>query len=218
MGEVIWSCFGYLNNTNMLKYLVTLLATSLAFSSSNPSHNLHVVFKVGVNGTFYCTKTGKLANLVWWGGKEISPLPVRRRGGLVCWKDGRVEGGYFEWCSSGVKFNGRKISPQDVCWALAGGGLFLLDNKVYTSKDVAKREGLSTHITNHKSYSFILVHKDRRKITLGVSKDGIPPAALAQKCKGKYYALLRLDGGSATHYFFNSRKPTWVNNAVGLPQ
>jgi len=199
----------------MVKFLGTFLAIALAFSSNKPRHNPYLVFKVGISGTFYCTKTGRLAGLVWWDGKEISPLPMRRRGGLVCWKDGRVEAGYFE---AGRKFNGKKISPQDVRWALTGGGLFLKDGIAISAAEVSKREGLSSYIVSHRNYTFILVHKDRRKISLGVSENGIPPARLAKMLEGDFYALLRLDGGSATYCFFNSRKPSWLNNAVGLPR
>jgi len=99
---------------------------------------------------------------------------------------------------------------------LAGGGLFLLDHYTFSAKEVSKKEHLSLYIVTHTSYAFILVHKDRKTVTLGVSKGGIPPALLARRCRGKYYALLRLDGGSATRYFFNSRRPEGVNNAIGL--
>ena len=204
----------------MIKELATALAVGLVFASVRPPCNAEQVFKVGINGVFYCTKSRWLASLVWWDGRRLGEFPVKetpRRGGLVCHKDGTVEAGYFSVEKGVLKFNGRKIKPEDVKWAISGGGLFLLDGKVISSKEVRRLEGLSSYIVSHRSYSFILVHKDRKRVVLGVSVGGVPPAVLARRYAGKYYALLRLDGGGATTYFRNKKKPPYVNNAIGVP-
>jgi hypothetical protein len=175
-------------------------------------------FKAAVNGVFFCTKTGYLASLVWWQGKEIAPLPAKvRRGGLVCYKDGSIEAGYWQWKGNKLTFNGKEIKPDQTLWALSGGGLWVVNGKALRLKEVKQRETLNDRILTCKDFSFILVWKDRRRVTLGISKNGASPERLARIYSGSFYAMLRLDGGRETFYFRNRKKPRWVNNAIGVP-
>jgi hypothetical protein len=202
----------------MILHVVTAFASSLIIACAKPPVNLDVKFRAAINGVFFCTKTNQLASLVWWQGKEIAPLPVGvRRGGLVCYKDGSVEAGYFAWQGNKLTFNGKEIKPDQVLWAISGGGLWLKDGRALRLKEVKQRETLDDRILTCKDFSFILVWKDRRKVTLGVSQDGASPERLARIYSGSFYALLRLDGGRETYYFRNRKKPRWVNNAIGVP-
>jgi hypothetical protein len=202
----------------MILHVVTALASALIIASSKPPVNLNFKFRAAVNGVFFCTKTNRLASLVWWHGKEIAPLPAGvRRGGLVCHKDGSVEAGYFEWKGNKLTFNGKEIKPAEILWAVSGGGLWLIDGKALNLKEVRQRETLNDRILTCRDFAFILVWKDRRKVTLGISKDGASPERLARIYEGSFYAMLRLDGGRETYYFHNRRKPKWVNNAIGVP-
>lgn len=212
----------------MTKIIATGLAILLQFIYPIRGHN-HNVVSTGINGTFFCTKhPTHLAGLVFWDGKMWGQFPSKethRRGGLICYKDGTVEAGYFEVNKKAksnppvpggnLLFNGKPVNWKDVKWAITGGGLFLIDGKPLTAREVSKKENLSSYITTHSSYSFILVHKDRKRVSLGVSKRGIPPASLARKWKENAYALLRLDGGSQTAYWIGRKPPKYVNNGVG---
>jgi len=196
------------------------LAIALAFACWNPSHNTSLTFSVAINGVFYNTKHPRvLASFVFWDGKILGAFPsteTRRRGGLVCYKDGYVEAGYFTVNEKGeLLWNGKKPSWEKVKWAISGGGLFLLDGKPV--RGVGRLENLSSYIVNHPRYSYILVHKDRRTVTIGVS-NGTPPYSLVKRFVGEYYAFLRLDGGGATASFRNRSIPRSVHNAIGFPK
>lgn len=197
--------------------LASGLALALVFASWHPPYNTSVVFSVAVNGTFYSTKSPyHLASLVYWDGKFLGAFPsteTKRRGGLVCYKTGLVEAGYFEVVGNKLVWNGKPPRWGEIKWAITGGGLFLLNGTPVVG--VGKKENLSTYIVTHPRYSYILVHLDRKRVTIGVSR-GEPPAALAKRLRGKYYALLRLDGGGATVSFRNKTIPKGVNNAVGF--
>jgi hypothetical protein len=202
----------------MVLHVVTAIASTLILSCSKPPVNLNLKFRAAVNGVFFCTKTNRLASLVWWHGKEIAPLPSGvKRGGLVCYRNGYVEAGYWEWKSGKLTFNGKEIKPAEVLWAVSGGGLWLVNGRALSLKEVKRWETLNDRILTCRDFSFILVWKDRRKVTLGVSKDGATPERLARIYSGSFYALLRLDGGRETYYFRNRKKPRWVNNAIGVP-
>jgi hypothetical protein len=202
----------------MVLHVVTAIASTLILSCSKPPINLNLKFSAAVNGVFFCTKTNRLASLVWWHGKEIAPLPSGvKRGGLVCYRNGVVEAGYFAWRNEKVTFNGKEIKSNEVLWAVSGGGLWLIDGRALSKKEVRQRETLNERILTCRDFSFILVWKDRRRVTLGVSKGGATPEKLAQIYKGGFYAMLRLDGGRETFYFRNRRKPKWMNNAIGVP-
>lgn len=201
----------------MLKFVVTSVALSLLFVWKE---NRSIVTS-GINGTFFSTKPPyHLASLVWWDGKLLGSFPsteAHKRGGLICYKDGRVEAGYFSVKNNELYWNGRKMNFWDeVKWAMTGGGLFLLDGRVFSAKEVSQTEGLSLYITTHRRYSFIAVHKDRRTITLGVSLGWGPPSLLARKFQNKYYAILRLDGGSQTAYWVKRKTPKFVHNGVAF--
>jgi hypothetical protein len=202
----------------MVLHIVTALASALIIACSKPPVNTNLKFSAAVNGVFFCTKTYQLASLVWWQGKEIAPLPAKvRRGGLVCYRNGVVEAGYWEWKSGKLTFNGKEIKPAEVLWAVSGGGIWLVNGKALRLQEVKRRETLNDRILTCRDFSFILVWKDRRKVTLGISKEGATPERLARVYSGSFYALLRLDGGRETYYFRNRRKPKWVNNVVGVP-
>jgi hypothetical protein len=202
----------------MVLHVVTAIASSLIIACSKPPVNLNVKFRAATNGVFFCTKTNRLASLVWWHGKEIAPLPAGvKRGGLVCYKDGSVEAGYWEWKGGKLTFNGKEIKLSEVLWAVSGGGLWLKDGRALSLNEVRRRETLNDRILTCRDFSFILVWKDRRRVTLGISKGGATPERLARVYSGSFYALLRLDGGRETFYFRNRRKPKWMNNAIGVP-
>lgn len=202
----------------MILHIATALATAIVIATTKPPTNIDYNFFAAVNGVFFCPKTKQLASLVWWHGKEIAPLPARvRRGGLVCYKSGFVEAGYFEWRNGKVTFNGKEIKPEEVLWALAGGGLWVVDGRALSKNEVKRRETLNERILTCRDFSFILVWKDRRRVTLGISKCGATPERLARLYGDSIYALLRLDGGRETYYFRKQKKPCWLNNAIGVP-
>jgi hypothetical protein len=202
----------------MVSHIATAIASTLIIACSKPLVNLNLKFRAAVNGVFFCTKTGYLASLVWWHGKEIAPLPAKvRRGGLVCYKSGVIEAGYFAWRGNKLTFNGKEIKPSHVLWAVSGGGLWLINGRALSLREVKQRETLNDRILTCKDFSFILVWKDRRRVTLGVSKGGASPERLARIYSKSFYAMLRLDGGRETYYFRNRKKPKWVNNAIGVP-
>lgn len=204
-------------NTSPAK--ATGLALELQFACRHPEHNTHLVFKFAVNGTFYNTRRPhNLASLVFWDGKKLGEFPkhsTRKRGGLVCYKSGTVEAGYFEVRKEKLMWNGAPPKWDDIKWAITGGGLFLLNGKPIGALTVSKTEQLSSYITTHPRYSYILVHKDRKTITIGISRQ-IPPATLAKQLANRYYALLRLDGGSATCLISSAKLPNGVHNIVGF--
>jgi hypothetical protein len=202
----------------MILHIATALATAIIIATTKPPVNTDFKFRAAVNGVFFCTKTNRLASLVWWHGKEIAPLPAGvRRGGLVCYRDGSVEAGYWEWKGGKLTFNGKEIKPEETLWAVSGGGLWVVNGRALSLKEVRQRETLNDRILTCKDFSFILVWKDRRKVTLAVSKNYTTPEMLARLYGDSLYALLRLDGGRATYYFRNRRKPQWLNNAIGVP-
>ncbi|MEM0238423.1 MAG: hypothetical protein QXT00_02175 [Ignisphaera sp.] len=202
-----------------MKIIATGLAILLNFACWHPHYNTSTVFTYAVNGVFYSTKPPhNLASLVYWDGKFLGAFPATetaRRGGLVCYKNGIVEAGYFTVERGELRWNGTRPNWQEIKWAITGGGLFLLDGKARTAAEVSRLERLSTYITTHKRYSFILVHKDRKRVTIGVATS-VPPSALAKRFANTHYALLRLDGGSATWYGYETKLKTGVNNIVGF--
>jgi hypothetical protein len=202
----------------MILHIATALATAIIIATSKPPANNNFKFSAAINGVFFCPKTGQLASLVWWHGREIAPLPaVVRRGGLVCYKSGLVEAGYFEWKGNKVTFNGKEIKASDVLWAVSGGGLWVIDGRALSLNEVKQRETLNTRILTCRDFSFIVVWRDRRRVTLGVSKGWATPEKLGRLYGDSIYALLRLDGGRETFYFRNRKKPKWMNNAIGVP-
>jgi len=218
----------------MFSKIFTALALALTFATSKPPHNTEVKFAAGVNGTFFDRKTGYLAGFLVVDGKKLGEFPIHStkvRGGIVCLVSGNVLSGYFKviegklyFSKSPMNYNhipenmrGIRVDEKflkQIRWAITGGGLFLLDGEVV--KNVGKKESLSNYIINHTKYSFILVHKDRRTITVGVSYK-VKPYDLAAQLRGKYSAFLRLDGGSSVTVF-RGKKPSFVNNAVGLAE
>jgi hypothetical protein len=115
---------------SMILHIATALATAIVIATSKPRFNIDYSFSAAVNGVFFCPRRGHLASLVWWHGKEIAPLPARvRRGGLVCYRNGSIEAGYWEWKGGKLLFNGKEIKPSQTLWALSGGGLWVLDGR-----------------------------------------------------------------------------------------
>jgi hypothetical protein len=202
----------------MILHIATALATTIVIATSKPPVNNNFKFSAAINGVFFCPQTKQLASLVWYHGKGIAPLPARvRRGGLVCYRDGSVEAGYFEWRGNKLTFNGKELKPQEVLWALSGGGLWVVNGRALSLNEVKQRETLNDRILTCKDFSFIVVWKDKRRLTLGVSKGGATPEGLARLYGDSIHALLRLDGGRETFYFRNRKKPRWMNNAIGVP-
>lgn len=199
----------------MLKEIVAGLAIALQFFCFRVGVHPPNSPTSGVNGTFFSTKPPyHLASLVYFNGKKYGEFPAsetKRRGGLVCYKDGTVEAGYFTVEKDMLLWNGRKPEWDKIQWAVTGGGLFLLNGKVFGARDVRRLESLPSRVVYHTHYSFIAVHKDRKKITLGVSRGWGSPERLAKKYKDKYYAILRLDGGSQTAYWLH-RPPKHIHN------
>lgn len=202
-----------------MKLIATGLAVMLYFACWHPPYNTGVIFNAAVNGVFYNTRRPhNLASLVFWDGKFLGAFPAtetKKRGGLVCYKDGTVEAGYFTVTKQGLMWNGAPPKWENIKWAISGGGLFLLDGKPLSARHVSSTEQLSTYITTHPRYAFILVHKDRKRVSIGIARN-IQPSALAKQFAGKYYAMLRLDGGSATYYMFKAKIPKGVNNIIGF--
>lgn len=213
--------------------IFTAFAVALLFSCNKPPFNLDITYSSAINGTFYDTKSGYLAGLLIVDGKKIGEFPItssKVRGGFVCFKSGYVEAGYFKVIDNKLYFSRNHLTyshlPEksrgtvvndeflkQVKWAITGGGLFLLEGEPV--KRVGAKENLSSYIVNHKRYSALLLHKDKKTIT-GIIVRGIKPEELAKSLVGKYSALLRLDGGSSTTYFKNKKKPSWINNCVGV--
>lgn len=200
----------------MLKFVAVGLALNLVFVC--PPKGLGEGQRIwGVNGVFFSYRHGGLASLVFWDGKMLGEFPTtahRVLGGLVCYKDGRVEAGYWSWEKGKLLWQGREVDWGKVKWAISGGGLYLLDGQPVPR--VGQKEGFPPYITRHTIYSFILVHKDRRKLTLGVSKGWGTPHQLAVALRGRYFAFLRLDGGSSTKVVVG-KVGKGVHNAVGFP-
>lgn len=203
----------------MLKFVVTGLALALTFIYSAGGLRPPTTPSAGINGTFYSTKPPyHLASLVYWDGKIYGAFPAAEtdcRGGIVCYKDGTVSVGYFTVKKGELYFNGQKNKWDNVKWAITGGGLFLVDGKAMTAKEVSRKEKLSLYITRHTRYSFIAVHKDRRTVTLGVSLGWGAPEKLAKLYKDKYYAILRMDGGSQTRYW-TKFAPRRIHNGLAF--
>lgn len=170
----------------------------------------------GVNGVFYDTKTDRLASLVVFGGKVYGHYPNKKFksiGGVVCYKDGKVEFGYFS--DDGGKFNGKPVKWQDVLWAFTGGGLFIKDGRLVGAKDWFRKEPFGRRIYNHNKFSFIALTKDGR-LLLGVSYSA-PPTTVAKLILNRYnvIGMLRLDGGSSTCHWKGKPAPK-INNFVAF--
>lgn len=200
--------------------VVTGRGEDLLFVYPKGKVNTEVVCS-GVNGAFYDTKTKNFASLIFYKGKWYWWYPDRRfkeLGGLVCYSDGRVVGGYFSLTKDNkLLFNGQLFTEKGVEWALTGGGLFLLDGKLVTSREVMRREGFSSYIVYHRWFSFVVVFGDGR-IGLGVSLGGNTPEGVARyfKSKGAKF-LLRLDGGSSTRYWKDRKPPKGIHHGFALP-
>jgi hypothetical protein len=206
--------------------IFTTFAILLNFATSKPPYNTNLKFSKATNGTFYDPKTKYIASLLFVNGQFLGQFPIHSskvRGGIACTKSGYILVGYFKIVNNKLYFSETPLLTDDgipcdtqfwneIKWALTGGGLYLLHSKPV--RNVHKKENLSQYITKHPKYSFILVHQDMRTITIGISTK-TPPEKLAQKLQGKYFAMLRLDGGSSTK-FFSGSLPKSTNNAIGI--
>jgi hypothetical protein len=203
----------------------TALALAVTFATSHPPYNENFSFASAINGTFYDTKTGYLASLLFVDGKKIGEFPVtstKVRGAFVCLKSGYVLVGYFKVIQGKLHFSTKTVGEnglicdenfwKQVSWAVTGGGLFLLEGKAV--RNVRKREELPSRIVNLSRYSFLLLHNDEKTITGCVSYKH-SPYEVARALEGKYLAMLRLDGGSSV-IVFKGKKPRSVNNAIGV--
>ncbi len=180
------------------------------------------VVSSGINGSFYDPPTGRFASLLYFHGKWYSWYPNRRipkLGGLVCYEDGRVVGGYFSLTKSNILlFNGKPFSEKGVLWALTGGGLYVLNGKLLPLRKVRQEEWFSDlRIYYHRHFSFIFVFREKSggvKVGLGVSKGFGSPERVAQYLSRKYSLLyfLRLDGGSSTTYWRHRPPPNYIHH------
>lgn len=210
--------------------MITLLLSFILVSSGRGTDLLFVypkgkvntqVVSSGVNGSFYDTKTNNFASLIFYKGRWYWWYPDRRvkqLGGLVCYSDGRVVGGYFSLSKDNkLLFNNQPFKEKGVEWAITGGGLFLVDGQIVPSREVMKREGFSSYIVYHRRFAFIVVFKDGT-VKLGVSLGSNTPEEIARyyKIKGATY-LLRLDGGSSTRYWRDRKPPKGIHHGFAFP-
>ena len=156
--------------------------------------------KVGVNGTFFCTKRHTLANWVVRDGKTLYPFPwwdSPERGALVIFKDGRVYVGLVRSNGSKVFIGDKEIKESEVRLAIGGCSYFLRKGQIATYKELRK-EGFSANVIESTRFSFIAWDEKRRVIALGVSYGSSLRSVGKYLKKLGYTDAIRLDGGSAT--------------------
>jgi hypothetical protein len=156
--------------------------------------------KVGVNGTFFCTKRHTLANWVVRDGKTLYPFPwwdSLERGALVIFKDGRVYVGLVRSNGSKVFIGDKEIKESEVRLAIGGCSYFLRKGQLATYKEL-KKEGFPAGVIESTRFSFIAWDEKRRIIALGVSYGSSLWSVGKYLKKLGYTDAIRLDGGSAT--------------------
>jgi hypothetical protein len=156
--------------------------------------------KVGVNGTFFCTKRHTLANWVVRDGKTLYPFPwwdSLERGALVIFKDGRVYIGLVRSNGSKVFIGDKEIKESEVRLAIGGCSYFLRKGQLATYKEL-KKEGFPAGVIESTRFSFIAWDEKRRIIALGVSYGSSLWSVGKYLKKLGYTDAIRLDGGSAT--------------------
>ena len=170
--------------------------------------------KVAVNGTFYSTKHGTLANLIIRDGKVLYPLPwwdTLERGCLFLFKDGRVYLGLVRTDGKDLFINKEKVDIKEVRIAIGGCAYFLRNGRIAAIKEMRK-EGLSLYILQSTRFSFVAWNEKTGKIALGVSYGAsLQEVGVYLKRLG-YKEAIRLDGGSATGVWKRGRRLPNTNN------
>ena len=216
--------------------LALVLIIGLLLSSAKSFASIHIVgtaepeklefrlrgeslkdLKVGVNGTFFCTKRHTLANWVVRDGKTLYPFPwwdSLERGALVIFKDGRVYVGLVRSNGSKVFIGDKEIKESKVRLAIGGCSYFLRKGQIATYKELRK-EGFSANVIESTRFSFIAWDEKRRIIALGVSY-GLSLWSVGKYLKKLGYTdAIRLDGGSATGVWRpNGKFPKTTNIVV----
>jgi hypothetical protein len=174
--------------------------------------------KVGVNGTFFCTKRHTLANWVVRDGKTLYPFPwwdSLERGALVIFKDGRVYIGLVRSNGSKVFIGDKEIKESEVRLAIGGCSYFLRKGQLATYKEL-KKEGFPAGVIESTRFSFIAWDEKRRIIALGVSYGSSLWSVGKYLKKLGYTDAIRLDGGSATGVWRPEGKFPKTTNIVAI--
>jgi hypothetical protein len=174
--------------------------------------------RVGVNGTFFCTKRHTLANWVVRDGKTLYPFPwwdSLERGALVIFKDGRVYIGLVRSNGSKVFIGDKEIKEGEVRLAIGGCSYFLRKGQLATYKELRK-EGFPADVIESTRFSFIAWDEKRRIIALGVSYGSSLWSVGKYLKKLGYTDAIRLDGGSATGVWRPKGKFPKTTNIVAI--
>jgi hypothetical protein len=174
--------------------------------------------KVGVNGTFFCTKRHTLANWVVRDGKTLYPFPwwdSRERGALVIFKDGRVYVGLVRSNGSKVFIGNKEIKESEIRLAIGGCSYFLRKGRLATYKDLRK-EGFPASVIESTRFSFIAWNEKKGIIALGVSYGSSLWSVGKYLKKLGYTDAIRLDGGSATGVWRPNGKFPKTTNIVAV--
>jgi hypothetical protein len=174
--------------------------------------------KVGVNGTFFCTKRHTLANWVVRDGRTLYPFPwwdSLERGALVIFKDGKVYVGLVRSNGSKVFIGDKEIKESEVRLAIGGCSYFLRKGQLATYKEL-KKEGFPADVIESTRFSFIAWDEERRIIALGVSYGSSLWSVGKYLKKLGYTDAIRLDGGSATGVWRPNGKFPKTTNIVAI--
>jgi hypothetical protein len=174
--------------------------------------------KVGVNGTFFCTKRHALANWVVRDGKTLYPFPwwdSLERGALVIFKDGKVYVGLVRSNGSKVFIGDKEIKESEVRLAIGGCSYFLRKGQLATYKELRK-EGFPADVIESTRFSFIAWNEKKGVIALGVSYGSSLWSVGKYLKKLGYTDAIRLDGGSATGVWRPNGKFPKTTNIVAI--
>lgn len=170
----------------------------------------------GINGTFFCTRTERLANWVVRDGKQLYLFPfwqTRERGAFVVFKDGSFVVGIAKWVSGKVFIENKEIKLEEVKLALAGCSYFLRNGKIASWREM-RAEGFSSYILRSTHFSFICINRKNGKVLLGVSKGASLWNVARWALSAGYTDGFRMDGGSAVAVWWRGRK--FPHNTVNL--
>jgi len=174
--------------------------------------------KVGVNGTFFCTKRHTLANWVVRDGKTLYPFPwwdSLERGALVIFKDGRVYVGLVRSNGSKILIGDKEIKESEIRLAIGGCSYFLRKGQPATYKELRK-EGFPADVIESRRFSFIAWDEKKGIIALGVSYGSSLWSVGKYLKKLGYTDAIRLDGGSATGVWRPNGKFPKTTNIVAI--
>jgi hypothetical protein len=174
--------------------------------------------KVGVNGTFFCTKRHTLANWVVRDGKTLYPFPwwdSLERGALIIFKNGKVYVGLVRSNGSKVFIGDKEIKESEVRLAIGGCSYFLRRGRLATYKELRK-EGFPASVIESTQFSFIAWDEKKGIIALGVSYGSSLWSVGKYLKKLGYIDAIRLDGGSATGVWRPNGKFPKTTNIVSI--